>query len=553
MWRPETQAGWLGPGSSIELHRGRRCSLCDEAGPWRTATVVRAVRPSEVVFDAEGAEIRLSVAAQGGGSVLTITEAEEGRQDDAARFWSRRLELVKALVSGVEKRRGKVSQAVVVIHGIGEQQPGRALRSLVASGVIGDAATQGGAWVKPDRLSDSFELRKTAFRGSSDGAIPNTDVYEFYWAHMIRGTTLGQVLAWARRLLLRGSVPRPLRPAWVVLWLIAIVAVTAVVLAAFDVVPWLTGGAVVVGASLLWRWLVRGLLVKLVGDAPRYLVPLPENIALRQEIRAAGVQLVQRLHQDGYDRIVILAHSLGSVIAYDIVKHSWIAMNIAHRRPHDTSFKAAVALEKEVTGSATAADAQALQHAAWHELRANTQPWLVTDLVTVGSPLTYADYLMAEGRRDFDALAADRVLPTCPPVTETEARTGHRRVTYERSYASPFRPRESTFRTFHHAAPFAVTRWTNLYFKAGKGGIRGDIVGGPVAPMFGRWVRDVELRPPRWWLAHTFYWRRVKAPDEHLDALRLALGLRARADLESLLKRIPPYALVFRDQPDAST
>ena len=44
----------------------------------------------------------------------------------------------------------------------------------------------------------------------------------------------------------------------------------------------------------------------------------------------------------------------------------------------------------------------------------------------------------------------------------------------------------------------------------------------------------------------------MKAPDEHLDALRLALGLRARADLESLLKRIPPYALVFRDEPDAS-
>jgi hypothetical protein len=432
MWRPETQADWLGPDSSIDLHAGRRCALCDEAGPWRTATVVRAVRPSEVVFDAAGEEIRLSVAgSEDGGSVLTISQAGDG--DDTARFWSRRVELVTALVRGVEKRRGKVSQAVVVIHGIGEQQPGRTLRSLVASGVIGDAATPGDAWVKPDRLSESFELRKTAFRGSSDGAYPNTDVYEFYWAHMIRDTTFGQVLAWARRLLLRGSVPRPLRPAWVILWLIAIVAVAGVLLAAFDVVPWLTGGAVVVGASLLWRWLVRGLLVKLVGDAPRYLVPLPENIALRQEVRTAGVQLVRRLHEDGYDRIVILGHSLGSVIAYDIVKHSWIAMNIVHRRPHDTSFKAAVALEKEVTGSATAADAQALQHAAWHELRANTQPWLVTDLVTVGSPLTYADYLMADGRPDFEALAADRVLPTCPPVTETETSTGHRRVTYERS------------------------------------------------------------------------------------------------------------------------
>ena len=416
----------------------------------------------------------------------------------------------------------------MVIHGIGEQQPGRTLRSLVTSGVIADpATTHHGAWVKPDRLSDSFELRKTAFRGTSDRALPNTDVFEFYWAHMIRDTTFGQVLAWARRLLLRRSVPRALLPAWLVLWAIVMLALAAVLLAAFGLVPWLTGGAVVIAASLLWRWLVRGLLVKLVGDAPRYLVPLPDNIALRQEIRAAGVKLVQRLHEDGYDRIVILGHSLGSVIAYDIVKHSWIAMNIVHRRPHDTSFKAAVAVEKEITGTATAAEAQVLQHAAWRELRANTQPWLITDLVTVGSPLTYGDYLMADSRSEFEGLVADRVLPTCPPVAETEAKTGHRRVTYDRSYRSPFRRRQSTFRTFHHAAPFAVTRWTNLYFKAGWWGLRGDLVGGPVAPMFGRWVRDVELRPPSWRLAHTCYWRRVKEPDEHLEQLRLALGLRS--------------------------
>ena len=53
--------------------------LCDEAGAWRTASVVRAVRPSEVVFDADGGEIALSVAkAADGGSVLTI-------RDDSAR------------------------------------------------------------------------------------------------------------------------------------------------------------------------------------------------------------------------------------------------------------------------------------------------------------------------------------------------------------------------------------------------------------------------------------------------------------------------------------
>ena len=39
--------------------------------------------------------------------------------------------------------------------------------------------------------------------------------------------------------------------------------------------------------------------------------------------------------------------------------------------------------------------AQELQHEAWKKLRANSQPWLITDLVTLGSPLSAAHFLMA--------------------------------------------------------------------------------------------------------------------------------------------------------------
>jgi hypothetical protein len=531
LWRPETQALWLGPGSDVSLHAGRRCALRDEAGVWRTDVIQSAKRPERV--ELAGGTV-IAIAGATNGSQLTISDVAGGAEVE--RYWARRLELVKQLVGAVGRRRSEVRQAVVVIHGIGEQHPGATLRHLVASGALAGPPGEG-VWVKPDRHDESFELRKVTFKGDFEGQLPSTDVFELYWAHLIRDTRLGQVLGWARKLLLRRPPPR-LRAVWVTLWvLIAIVAVLGIVSVAGQA-PWLAGLTVVLG--FVWRALLKAVVVNVLGDAPRYLLPLPDNIALRQRIREAGVDLIERLHGEGYDRIVILGHSLGSVIAYDIVTHAWIAMNRDHCRPHDTTFTASVAVERQIAQPIEVDHAQRLQHAAWQELRANTQPWRVTDLVTVGSPLTYADYLLASSRSELDGLKRDRVLPACPPVTELEVSSGHQRITYDSPFATPFRTTPGTFRTYHHAAPFAVTRWTNLYFTTG------DLVGGPVAPLFGPWVRDVALTPPRRPLAHTLYWRRVKPPDAHLDALRDALGLRHRADLVTLLQRIPAYALSAR-------
>lgn len=535
LWRPETQARWLGPGSDIELQRGRRCALRDEAGVWRTDVVKSAKRPELVELESGAA---IAIVPDGDDCRLTVTDAAGG--DEASRYWTRRLELVKQLAGAVVRRRRDVSQAVVVIHGIGEQHPGATLRNLVASGALADPVGEG-VWIKPDRRSGSFELRKVTLQTDFEGKLPSTDVFELYWAHLIRDTRLGQVIGWARKLLLRRPPPR-LRGAWVTLWLLFVAVIALGIASVVDKSPWLAGVTVVLGFA--WRAVLKAVVVNVLGDAPRYLLPLPDNVALRQRIREQGVDLIERLHGEGYERIVILGHSLGSVIAYDIVTNAWIAMNRDHGSPHDTTFTASVAVETQIGQAISVEDAQRLQHAAWEELRANTQPWRVTDLVTVGSPLTHADYLLAGSRDELDGWKRDRILPACPPQTELEAATGHLRVTYDTGFSSPFRIKPGTFRTYHHAAPFAVTRWTNLYFKSGAGGLAGDIVGGPVAPLFGPWVRDTELAPPRRWLAHTLYWRRVKAPDEHLAALRDALDLRVRPDLVSLLQRMPAYALM---------
>ena len=60
-----------------------------------------------------------------------------------------------------------------------------------------------------------------------------------------------------------------------------------------------------------------------LGDAARYLSN-PQNVMVREQIRADGVDLLRALHNQGdYERIIVVGHSLGSVIAYDIVGYLW--------------------------------------------------------------------------------------------------------------------------------------------------------------------------------------------------------------------------------------
>jgi hypothetical protein len=257
---------------------------------------------------------------------------------------------------------------------------------------------------------------------------------------------------------------------------------------------------------------LTGLGLTVVGDAARYLNNSPANVEVRRDIRQAGLDLVGALNQKSgrYDRVVVVGHSLGSIIAYDVLTHLWQMEHAPARFPASVHTQKDIDLmgSAEEDAAALRADGQVAGYrerqrlllARVHQLGIN---WRVTDLVTIGSPLGHAPWLMAGTTDEFERMKAQRELPTCPPrgadprdrrlvrpvVDDHGNETGH------------------IVRVLHHGAMFACVRWTNLHFTRNS-----DPIAGPVRRHFGDGIVDVALRRSSWLkrllpTSHTRYWR----------------------------------------------
>jgi hypothetical protein len=412
-------------------------------------------------------------------------------------------------------------QAVLLIHGIGNQQPMDTLRGFVDAVWKTDTDlhhkhARFGMWSKPDTISGSFELRRLTTSQNLAGV--RTDFFEFYWAHMMGGTKVAHVVDWAKVLLVRppGNVPPPLRGAW---WILVVTILLVVGFLVYGAIPsehqpvhmslWVS---TVISAIL--SWISARVLIPIVGDAARYLNPSPDNIQRRNEIRTAGVELLKRLHAEGkYRRIVIVGHSLGSVIGYDILTHSWSQCHEKHDVTTTPTTTKLTELE-QADPEASIADFQTAQRHYLNELQAQGNPWLVTDFVTLGSPLTHAEILLATADRPLSQKQDDREFPTCPPTLD----------------GNSFAFDRGKFQIPHHAAVFAPTRWTNLYFPARKL-VKGDVIGGPLRNAFGLGIRDVPVQTTerKGFLSHTLYWSGLTTANgqtpEHVHQLRRAVNL----------------------------
>jgi len=518
--------------------------------PSDPATIMPPVpAPARAPAPSQRVALRLSVCS-GSTSRLRIQHSGLGLPQErraSVKLWQGALRRLGRLMMQCQRSFRRDRQAVILVHGIGEQRPGQMLREFVSNtfDVKGDERY----YVKPDLISSLFEMRMASVPRVDEGR-PTTDVYELYWAHLIRDTTLAQVYAWMLRLILSrdGKIPETLLR---VVWLARVLLVVAIGVFAWvatkDVSGWLkglAGGALVALPGLLslgLKALRDEFVVNFAGDAARYLEPRAENIARRQEIREAGAKLIDALHETRrYVRIVVYAHSLGSVIAYDILSHAWAR----HSRTRDpvprTSSRALRALEDILNehscpSPAPTIDAvQAMQHEAWSEYRRNGFQWRVSDFVTVGSPLAHARWLLnLDATTQFADLVRERSFPTCPPETQQIAspapNTERKVFTFTHAYpdADDARARRSV-QVPHHGGLFALTRWTNLYFPY-RGLVDGDPVGGPLAPCFGQWVKDIKLRDTKGF-AHSRYTSRA-LETQAVEQVRLALNLPMRRPL----------------------
>lgn len=441
-------------------------------------------------------------------------------------------------------RKDTKRNAVIVIHGIGEQLPMTTLRNFVESVLDEKPGSNTPLYYsKPDPFSKSFELRCLATPGNTR---PRTDFFEFYWQNLMPQAQWSKIFDWAWFMMNRSvkTVPSRFYSIWWILWIgvvtFCILTLVSLIYAGFHAQERTeTLIKIPFGIAAIWLFL-QGLFLSYVGDAVTYLRAHPRNIAVRHEIRSAGVSLLNSLHRSRkYDRIIVVGHSLGSIIGYDILNFAWQQYCDKHGYPErpqrDSLSKAeslAVYIHKMIDNGEEIPKAlrdewMDLTKKVGRELRINNHSWLVTNFVTLGSPLAHADLLLAKSRRDLKQKIEQREFPVSPPVVDQKGTFAKAII-----YKIPDGSHQTTF-VPHHAAWTACVRWTNLYFPC-HWLLKGDFVGGPLSPLFGSGVQDVPVSTKirGGWFSHTYYWAKDHnnnwAESNSIRNLRLALDLQGK-------------------------
>jgi len=413
----------------------------------------------------------------------------------------------------------KINTAVVLIHGIGEQRPMNTLNGFVKSLKHYDNQEKikhfAESWSSPDTLNNSFDLKRLS--AHNEEKTQYTDFFEYYWAHQMNSNKFSHLTKWIKSLMIRDprKVSFSIGLLWTIVWMISLFLLYLTIgsiLSFFDI------NEVYLSAIFRMEWSVRILtavsiiilsirqiFVYTAGDAARYLKVAPTNVKSRDIIIKNGVNLLTKIHNSpkNYERVIIVGHSLGSVIGYDMLTYYWhLNYKEFQLSDKDTEFRKYIDQIEEYSTTInptndTLDSFRKTQLELNNYLRSICDIWRITDFVTLGSPLAHGRFLMANSKGDFEDRKSNRELPACPPKVDDKTK-----LTY------PLNSVELTY--FHHSVPFAITRWTNMTFG-------GDIIGGNVSDVFGKGIVHKTILYHGGWLkrfwskcypgSHTGYWQ----------------------------------------------
>jgi len=250
--------------------------------------------------------------------------------------------------------------AFLVIHGIGEQNP---LETL-------DSFSRGLIKLLRDKKLDLSVSHEISKRGETDGASwmesfvrlqPGkgygfVDIHEYYWAYLTEEIiTVPEIWAWVNQALegtrkfydeneklrekyeMNGPANYRLTRVLNILCFLSILnpllKIVVPVLLYFFRLPFISGFKK--GASFL-RGLLRPLIVGYIGDLAIYTTVDAKSryFEVRCKILAESRALLESLlRDDTYDQVIIVGHSLGSVIAYDTLNQLNLKSNLPNTRP----------------------------------------------------------------------------------------------------------------------------------------------------------------------------------------------------------------------------
>ena len=291
---------------------------------------------------------------------------------------------------------------------------------------------------------------------------------------------------------------------------------------------------------------IAGKATAVLGDAARYLSSRPDSVEENDQIRQQVLDLLERLHdaddfdcnRKRYDRIIVVGHSLGSVIAYDAIRLLWARHSRQLPLPDtdEGSIAAQVVNNLEVAGRALAtAGDQAARGCA-----GGVRPGSARGPARHAGPRrqrrgTLGDHRPGHPRQPLDLrrrVHGDQPRGPGRPVRGTQprrhaaraatgARGGAASLTGSGSLPNPPAPAAAPAGTMRRRSPASSGRTS---------GSSTTSSGGPIGPHFGPGVTDVSLGGLKWMAGfafaypHSSYWtasRRALVREGSMTSLRL--------------------------------